>query len=247
MPHHTLTGRALPGLPAAILLFAGCAGGGLDLTPTGPASVPISLAKAAPSTPIAVTVEDQGPSGAYRIQSDGLGEYLNGLQGMQSEIDGFGNLQITPNNLNASTAPQRTLTFDYNSPADPLNTYRPDNGVQWNFKIKSNKVNNGNPGIQDLGVNGNPASGCYNVTIAHATVTTQYTDEFNPAARPLSTYVYITRTAISPATWTMVSDGPCVVNPSWSGLISLDRIGKNPTGVFRGYYNLRFSIRLRAL
>jgi hypothetical protein len=166
---------------------------------------------------------------------------------MMAEIDGYGNLQISPNNLNSTTPPQRTLTLDHRDPVDALNTYRPDASAQHNFKVKSNKVNNNNPRIQDLGVNGNPLAGCYNVTIAHATATTRYQDDFNPAAFPQATYVYITRTSLSPATWTMVSDGPCAVNPTWAGLASQDLAGRKPQWISRGYYRLHFSIRFRAL
>ena len=41
------------------------------------------------ATPIAVTVEDIGPLGPYKITSDGLGEYVSGMQGMTSEIDPY--------------------------------------------------------------------------------------------------------------------------------------------------------------
>ncbi len=227
------------------LLLAACGGPATAPEETVASTESPSLAKAPPaaSTPLVVTVEDTGPQGAYRIQSDGLGDYVHGSLGMTAEIDQYGNLQISPNNLSAPTPPQRTLRFDYSAPADPLNAYRPEATGQWNFKIKSNRTNNGNPRIQDLGLN---ASGCYNVTIAHATATTTYQENFNPVLDPQSTYGYITRTGLSPATWTMVADGPCAGTPNWSGLWSQDRIARKAPNIFRGYYNRNFSIRLRA-
>lgn len=85
------------------LLLGACAG--IDSVPSapfelGPESAMTAAAAQSKSTPtaIAVRVADTGPSGAYRIQSDGLGEYVDGLQGMTAEIDPYGNLQITPTN-----------------------------------------------------------------------------------------------------------------------------------------------------
>ncbi len=218
-----------------------------EIATPGEGGPSLANSSAATVTPLAVTVEDQGPLSPYKIQSDGLGEYVDGFQGMMAEIDGSGNLQISPNNLSSPTPPQRTLRFDYGAPVDPLNTYRPNESGQWNFKIKTNKTNNGNPAIQDLGINGNPAAGCYNTTIAHATTTTQFQDDFNPAAQAQSTYVYITRTSVSPATWTMVTNGPCQLNPNAAGVSSQDRITKHAPLVLRGYYNQQFSIRFRGL
>lgn len=69
---------------------------------------------------------------------------------------------------------------------------------------------------------------------------------FNPASDPSSTKAFITRTSVLPATWTMVSNGPCVLNPNVGGVWSQDLVRKNAPLIFRGYYNLQFSIRLRA-
>jgi hypothetical protein len=171
-----------------------------------------------------------------------LGEYINGFQGILAELDDPGNLQFGPVNGRSTTPPQRTLVMDYSEPADPLNTYRPNESPQWNFKIKTG--NAGKPRIQDLGVNGNPASMCYPTTIAHEDKTTHHRAVFNLAP---SGNAYITRTSISPATWTMVSDGPCSGNANWGGVSSQDLVAKNAPLVFRGYYLLQFSLLLRAL
>jgi len=236
----TSSGRRSLAISAALLLAA-CGETDRALTAPADGTAGPSLAKAAPatSTPLAVTVAD---GGTYKIQSDGLGEYVNGVQGMQAEIDGSGNLQITPNNLNAITAPRRTLRFDYTAPVSPLNTYRPNESGQWNFKIKTNRTNNGNPRIQDLALN---ASGCYNTTIAHSTTITSFQDDFNLATFPQGTYVYITRT--SATTWSMVSNGSCLLNANAAGLQSQDRVAKNAPLIFRGYYDQQLSISFRAI
>jgi hypothetical protein len=192
--------------------------------------------------PIGVTVEDAGPLGANRIRSDGLGEYVDGQQGMTAWIDQFGNLQISPNNGTTMPA-QRSLVFDFSVPADPLNTYRPDVSGQINFKILSNDY--GNPRIQDLGLNGNGLSACYRVTFAFRNVTTHHHIDFNTDINPQAAFVLITRTSAS--AWTVVSDGPCGANPGWGGVKSQDLVKKNASAVPRGVYVMPFSIRLRAL
>ncbi len=215
-----------------------------DRTLTAPAG--LRTARAVSSTPLAVTVEDQGPGGAYRIQSDGLGEYVNRVQTVTAEIDAYGNLQFGPT---LSTSLARTLRFDFSAPADPLNTYRPNESGQQAWKIKTNpNVVAGTPKITDLGINGNPVSGCYGSTIAHQNATMHHRAIFNTASDPQSTNVYITRTSISPARWTMVSNGPCGGNANWTALYSqvLNTKPASPL-VLRGYYNLQLSILLRAL
>jgi hypothetical protein len=194
--------------------------------------------------PIAVTVDDAGTAGPSRIRSDGLGEYVDGQQGMQAVIDQFGNLQISPNNGQATTPAQRSLVFDFSVPADPLNTYRPNVSGQTNFKILS--ISYGSPArIQDLGLNGNPVSGCYRVTFAFRNLTTHHQLEFNPSINADAIAAFITRTSAS--TWTIVSDGPCGTHPSWGAVRSQDLVKKNAPLVFRGNYDMPFSIRLRTL
>jgi len=190
--------------------------------------------------PIAVTVEDAGLLGPYKIQSDGRGDYVDGQQGMTAWIDQFGNLQISPNNGQATTPALRQLTFNFSVPADPLNTYQPDVLGQTNFKILSNDY--GNPRIQDLVVDGNA---CYRVTFAFRNATTHHQIDFNTGINAQAAFVLITRT--SDSTWTVVSDGPCGANPGWGVVRSQDLTRKNAPLVARGNYIMPFSIRIRAL
>jgi hypothetical protein len=193
--------------------------------------------------PIAVTVDDAGALGASRIRSDGLGDYVDGQQGMQAVIDQYGNLQISPNNGQATTPAQRSLVFDFSVPADPLNTYSPDVSGQTNFKILSNDY--GNPRIQDLGVNGNPVSACYRVTFAFRNLTTHHQIVFNTGVNAQAAFVLIERTSAS--TWTVTTAGPCGANPTWGAVSSQDLVKKNASGVPRGNYSMPFSIRIRTL
>jgi hypothetical protein len=218
-----------------------------------PASAPLAaddpmpaLSRAAQPTLLAVTVQDADVLGfAYKIQSDGLGEYVNGVQTVTAEIDGSGNLQFGPA---FSTALARRIRFNFSAPVDPLNSYRPDESGQQEWKFKTNpNVVSGTPAINALGVNGNPVSGCYGSTVSHQNAGTRYPIIYNTASDAQSVNVYITRTSISPATWTMVTNGPCAGTANQGALYSQIVTNKNAPMVFRGYYNLSFSLRLRAL
>jgi len=234
----------MPAIAAlAMMLLAACQDA--VSTPISADNLSMRATKAAPPTSLAVTVEDQGPLGPYKIQSDGLGEYVDGVQTITAEIDGFGNLQFGPTPLSTSLA--RTLRFDFSAPVDPLNAYRPDESGQQLWKIKTNpNVVAGTPKITDLGINGNPVSACYGSTVAHQNAGTSYPAIFNTASDPQSTNVYVTRTSVSPATWTMVSNGSCAGNANQAALYSEVVTARNPTLVFRGYYILSFSLRMRA-
>lgn len=194
--------------------------------------------------PIAMTVQGVGPLGPYRVLNDGRGDYVHGLHGMTVLIDEFGNLQITPTSAESIPA-QRQLYLDFSVPADPLNAYRPDTTGQTNFKIVSNDY--GNPRIQDLGINGNPTSACYRVSFAFRNATTRHTVTFNTSVYPQVAFALVTRTGVSPDTWTMTTDPVCGVNSEWGGVKSTDLTRKNAPTVFRGFYVLPFSILLRAL
>ena len=229
---------------AALLIPAACndpVSGPLALSDPMPV-----LSKAAQPTLLGVTVQDADAFGvAYRIQSDGQGEYVNGVQTLTAEIDAFGNLQFGPT---LSTSLARKIRFDFSAPVDPLNSYRPDESGQqeWKFKTNPNIVTN-TPGINDLGVNGNPVSGCYGSTVSHQNAGTRYPIIYNTVSDAQSVNVYITRTSVSPATWTVVTNGPCAGTANQGALYSQIVTNKNAPMVFRGYYNVSFSLRLRAL
>jgi hypothetical protein len=225
-----------------MLLLSGCgdATSTEALSPTEP-----SFARAAPSVPLAITVDDLGPTGSYHVRSDGGGEYVNGMQTVIAEIDGYGSLQFR---VLITTSPARTLTFDFNAPIDPANAFRPPTTGAQNFTIKSNAYTTGAPSIAELGINGNPSSACYYITLAYSTATTRHGMHFNTIKDPGSTYAYITRTSVSPAVWTMVTDAAsCGSTPNAASLYT-EAISKKPQPlVFRGYYDLRLSITLRGI
>jgi len=188
--------------------------------------------------PVAITMEDSGPLGAYHVRSDGRGEYVNGVDLVYASIDGTGNLFMGSNGSPPAT-PLRGLTFDYSAPLDPRNTYHPDEtGLFW--RIVTSKVNT--PRIQDLAVG---VGGCYHLIIAHNAPVIATRDFFNPGVDPSANFAYITRT--SATTWTVVSDGPCLGIANIAQVQTLDTTRNSSKWIVRGLYNQSFSMRLRAL
>ena len=234
------------GLAVTVLaLIASCASP--DTAPTDPTVIKphVWAAKGGPppqdSVRLAMTVSDDP---TLQVGSDGLHEYIDGTDGMRAIIDQYGNLQITPMNANNSTPPLRRLDVRYPPERTDLGYPLAD---QWNFKILSNRVNNGNPRMQDMTF---PSSLCYNFTIAHRTLQRSYVDAFNVALDARVSYALVTRT--DAATWIVTSGGvastglDCGVDNTtyvtWTDLT----VKKN--GDFTvGPLSLPFSITLRAL
>jgi hypothetical protein len=238
--------RSLAALAASVLLLGtACAEPDQSATaPTG-AGAPL-LGRAGIPTPLAVTVADAGPNLEWHgIRSDGKGDYVDGQQGTAASIDGYGNLQF---GVALSSAPARTLTFDFSFPVEPSNLYRPIEEGQQRFQLTTNPNGvAGTPKISDLGVNGNPDSACYNSAIAHRNATTRYEAYFNPDFAAQSIRVLITRTGSG--TWTLAANvARCGPDADWAALFSQDlTTRKTAPLIFRGHYLLPVSMQLRAL
>jgi hypothetical protein len=229
------------GLASALLVLAGCTW--QDGVPSEPPTTrPLISAGNGGAPPkdvvgLGMTVSDDP---GFRIGSDGLGEYVNGVGGMQATVDAYGNLQISPSNATSSTPPTRRLDVRH---ADGLVYTYPN---QWNFKIKSNRTNNANPRIQDMAVG---AALCYNVTIGHRTQAIAFESDFNRAISAGATYALITRTG--PASWTMTSGGVATTGLD-CGVDDIAFLKGTDLTVKRGAFtiglvNLPFSITLRSL
>jgi len=179
---------------------------------------------------------------AFQVGSDLKGDYFDGADGMRAIIDQYGNLQITPLNANNSTPPQRRLDVRYPVDSRGLVHTFPN---QWNFKILSNRVNNGNPRIQDMTVG---TSLCYNFTIAHRTLQTAYVDAFNVALDAGASYALVTRTDAN--TWVITSGGTATTGldcgvDNMMYLSGTDLTVKNHGDFTVGLVSLPFSITLR--
>jgi hypothetical protein len=228
----------------AILLLAACA----DVPTTGPEA----RAGAAPllargTTPISLTVAVHGGPGTYRILPDGLGDYVDGQQGVLAQIDAYGNLQF-----GSSASPLvRKLVFDFGAPlASSAAVAHGDESDVRSFKIKTNQVlaTSTSPRIGDLGVNGTPASACYSVVAAHAHAGMRYEAWYNVAKDARNSHARITRTSTAgPSTWTVVTNDPaCGPNFDTAGLYTQLLTTKNAPLVYQGPYSVPFALTLTA-
>jgi len=95
-----------------------------------------------------------------------------------------------------------------------------------NWKILSQGGGHVYPRIQDLGINGNPVSGCYAVTINYTSRTTNYRMRFAPSIDSTAASLYVTRTSIVPGAWTMVTNGPCAGVADQANVTSQDLAGR---------------------
>ena len=225
-------------ISAAVLLVA-CGDAKQAITaPTDGALGGPALARPAPSTPLAVTVEDAG----FRITSDAGGEYLDGSQGVAASIDGNGNLIF-------QTGTTRTLNFDFSHQTGGTPYLVDLTGKNPGVSVLTlqNGINGGlEPKITSLAVGGSafyPTSFAFG-TAANGIRVLFHRDAENTLATQ-STYAYITRTGAG--TWTMVSSSTCPGSPDVAGVWTNDLATKRIDLVFRGYYSMPFSIHLRAL
>ena len=228
----------------ALFLLASCASPDVAPTEQGVLRPDALAAKGGPppqdSVLLSMTVNDDP---AYQVRSDTLGDYVNGAAGMRAIIDVYGNLQITPMNASSSTAPTRRLDVRYADSLALVHTF-PN---QWNFKILSNRVNNGNPRLQDMVVGD---SLCYNVTIAHRNQQVSYVDAFNVALSTAVSYALVKR--IDANTWSVTSRGTASTGLD-CGVDDTSYVTGNDLTVKRGGeftvgpVQLPFSITLRSL
>ena len=76
-----------------------------------------------PAVPLVVTAQAvDSDSSPCKICGDGLGQYIDGVDGVGASIDQYGNLII---NFDTAQTPFRKLNFDYSNPVDPSNAFRP--------------------------------------------------------------------------------------------------------------------------
>jgi len=208
---------------------------------------PISVAPSLPPTgaplaarptqeiPIAFTVSDAAPN---RIRSDGLGEYVDGPS-VSAVLDHVGNLQIT--------GITRRVVFDYSGAQVTGAAYTPDTtGMQGMRIVSQNNVTPSVPRMQDMTVG---STACYGLTIPYTNGAQQqvrhlYHGYQEAPQTSSSVHVFVTRT--SATTWSVTSSGPCPVNSDWAGVWTIDNV-KKAQFVFRGYFNLPFSMTFRTL
>lgn len=204
---------------------------------------PVAFAKGASLQKIRlrVTISDVDATGAaYNIQSDGLGDYVDGSQNVGAFISTSGLLQFDTYTGRATNPATRYMRFDFNDPVDPSNTYRPSpsNTRNYHWAMKSTPVP-----LQRLGINGNPSAVCTRIggSFSNSTTSWRFAFHVQDADAEQAAYAVVTRTSISPAVWTMTPVGSCSPNSNVGSLRAAD------TGSLYGYYRLPFFFTLRQL
>lgn len=229
---------------ATLLLFlVGCAG-----ETTSPRMSPDTVVRAArpvnyPPISLLVTVSDtDGAGNPYYIQSDGQGVYTDGLQNVQAVLDQNGTFAFNTTNRRAAT---RWVSYNFNNPVDPSNTYRPTPSNLENYHF-STGASPYTPyvAMQNLGVNGNPDSECIYMGNSIANSTTQWRVSFHKGledtANSSSAYAVITRSSVTPAVWTITPSGAC------SPVSNVAALRSGDASVLYGYYNIPFFFTIRA-
>lgn len=232
-------------LTLASMVFAGCSEQPQTTEAVSAVTGSMAAAKGGPAAlsavSLIVTVSD---GAAYGIQSDGKGAYTNGSQNVSAVLDTYGTFAFnTPSTANK--AETRWLTYNFNSPVDPLNSYRPgsSNTAPHHISTGPSSFSPFIP-IQTLGINGNPTSECVYMGNSVANSTTTWRVSFHKGAEDVAgspaAYAVVMRTSVSPAVWTIAPSGACSPNSNVAALRSSD------SSVLYGYYNLPFLFTLRA-
>ena len=98
------------------------------------AAIPVAAQKTptAPEVPLAVTVSDRTSTEDYRIESDGLGAYVDAQNGVSARLDQYGNLIV---NFQSGRRGTRRVSFDYscayaNGPDCGVAPIDPPSGLQ---------------------------------------------------------------------------------------------------------------------
>ena len=213
---------------------------GSDEVAVAEASKPGSL----PTISLRVTVND---ATGNNITSDGGGDYINGTQNVQAIIDQYGTFVF--NTLSASNPnilATRWVIYNFNNPVDPANTYRPSPSITKNYHFSTGGSSFGtNPFIplQNLGVNGNPATECIYMGNGISNSTTTWKVSFHKGLEDVanSPTAFAVVTRVNTTQWTITPMGTCSPNSNVAALRN------NADNTLYGYYNIPFSFTLTKL
>jgi len=231
-----------------IVTAAGCSKSQSPVaSPVGPSSVALE-AKAGPPATVSLRVtvsntDGQGnPSG---ITNDGRGDYVDGSDGVQAEIDRSGLLAFNTFSGNHGSA-TRWLNYDFGHPVDPSNGFVPaqDHTGNYHFSTGGTTIL---PwvSLQNLGTPGYPATQCgYMGNSFAANSSTNYRVSYHKGFEDTpgspTAFAVFTRISVSPAVWTVRPAGSCSPNANVAALRSADG------SVLYGYYTIPFLLTLTA-
>lgn len=202
-----------------------------------------ALSKGAPpakltTVPLMVTISATDALGnPYKIQSDGQGSYTDGTQNVQAVLDVNGTFAF-----NTASAIRRGVlrwvNYNFDAPVDPTNTYRPNTITTDNYHFSTGFFA---VPLQNLGVNGNPASECgYMGNGVPASWRVSFHKGLEDVSDSPTAFAVVTRTSVSPAIWTVTPSGSCSPNSNVAALRSGDG------SILYGYYSLPFFFTLQA-
>jgi hypothetical protein len=214
-----------------------------------------------PVISLKVTVSEADASGiAYNITSDGKGDYLNGVDYVQAVLDQYGTFAFNtfnPAMRDKQAVAKRWVTYNFNNPVDPGNTYRPDPSNSKNYHFSTGGSTYGtNPVIplQNLGVNGNPSTECIYMGNGLGNSTTGWRVSFRKGCESSATsptaFAVVTRTRVKATDgvdeWVIQPLGSC--SPEANNNVAALRIddGTSCTVSLKGYYYLPFYFTLKA-
>ncbi len=230
-----------------VFAFTSCNKQTTDVVSTQPEEFATAKAGSKPGTypavSLNVTIND---AAGNNITSDGKGDYIDGTDYVQAIIDQYGTFAFnTFNSTSPKTAAKRYVVYNFNNPVDPNNTYRPSASNSTNYHFSTGGSPYGtNPFIplQNLGINGNPASECIYMGNGIANSTTAWKVSFHKGLEDTQTsptaFAVVTRN--NSTQWTITPIGSC--SPS-SNVASLRN---NADNTLYGYYYLPFSFTLTA-
>lgn len=195
-----------------------------------------------PTISLRVTVND---AAGNNITSDGRGDYINGIDKVQAIIDQSGTFAFNTN-TSSRLAAIRWVTYNFNNPVDPANTYRPSPSNSKNYHISTGSSPYGTSPfipLQNLGVNGNPATECIYMGNGLYNSTTAWRVSFHKGLEDTQTsptaFAIVTRVSLTQ--WTITPMGTCSPN---SNVASLRNDANN---TLYGYYYIPFSFTLTKL
>jgi hypothetical protein len=219
-------------------------------TAAEPAAATVLAHGAKPNTPpvvsLNITVSNtDGSGGPSGITNDGLGDYVDGLQNVQAQLDSSGTLAFNASAPRRGSA-SRWVTYDFSHPVDPSNLFQPgqDHALGFHFSTGPSAYSPWVP-VQYLGTPGYPSSECgYMGNSFSDDSATAYRVSFHKAAEddassPTS-FVVFTRVSVTPAVWTVEAAGSCSPNSNVAAL------RRDSDSYLYGYYSIPLYFTLTA-
>ena len=196
-----------------------------------------------PTVSLRVTIND---AEGNNITSDGKGDYINGVDYVQAILDQSGTFvfnTFAPPQKIKNAPVKRWVVYNFNHPVDPENTYvpSPDHSRNYHFST-GGSIYGTNPFIplQNLGVNGNPATECIYMGNGISNSTNTWRVSFHKALEdtPTSPTAFAVVIRVSSTVWTITPLGTCSLNSNVASLRN------NADNTLYGYYYLPFSFTL---